>query len=156
MEAPVIRELTCGCYPTGLPSILLSKADLCLHIFLYSYPDSNIKARKSKIQFTLHWTGSTFCSTHQLTHLFQVDEYVERVPSLLDETIRSEALSDIPSSAKLFLRQTSLLIGLFNFGQEDDIGFEDPLVSSTLMAKWFDFSLKDVGGLGTNFGFAKL
>ena len=58
-----------------------------------------------------------------------------RVPSLLDETIRSEAFPDIPSSAKLFLRQTSLLIGLFNFGQEDDIGFEDPLVSSTLMAK---------------------
>ena len=76
--------------PTGLPSILLCKveiADLCVHIGLYSYPDSNKNARKSKIQFALHRTGSTFSSSNQLIQLFQVDKSVEKVRSLFDETI---------------------------------------------------------------------
>ena len=116
LNTPVIRKLTCRCSPTGLPSIFLWEtkiADLCVYIVLYSYPDSNKKARMSKIHITLLWTGSTFCLTNQLAHLFQVNEF-ERVPSLLDETIKSAALSDILSSAKSYLRQLTPLIALFD------------------------------------------
>ena len=119
LNTPVIRKLTCRCSATGLPSILLWEtkiADLCVHIVLYSYPDSNKKARMSKIHITLHRTGSTFCLTNQLAQLFQVNESVERVPSLLDEKIKSAALSDILSSAKRYLRQPTPLIALFDFG----------------------------------------
>ena len=90
-------------------------AELCVYIILYSYCESK-KTGNFKIQFPSHQTGWTFCLSYQLTHLFQVDEYVEQIPPILDKIIRYEALSDILSSTKRFLRQPKLLIVLFRFG----------------------------------------
>ena len=80
-------------------------------------------------------------SPRSSSHYIELDQrFVQHtseltIPSLLDQIIRSAALSDIPSSAKRFLRQPTLITALFDFGFENAVGFEDPSVSLPLMAK---------------------
>ena len=73
---------------------------------LFSYV-SQQKIVYSK-QFGFQSGHSTGHAILQLAH--------EILSKLLDEIIWSEALSDIPSSTKRFLRQPTLLIALLDFG----------------------------------------
>ena len=79
LNRPVIRELTCGCCSTGLPSRLLCKAgiaDQCIHIVLYSEAATQRCSSKKKPLPKCDFNKVTKqlrheCSPVKLLHIFR-------------------------------------------------------------------------------------
>ena len=79
LNRPVIRELTCGCCSTGLPSRLLCKAgiaDQCIHIVLFSEAATQRCSSKKKPLPKCDFNKVTKqlrheCSPVKLLHIFR-------------------------------------------------------------------------------------